>query len=133
MSSSGPSSCFSKAALSSWESSLSSGPVCARLTARARPGRWSSVPPVSSETGARKDPPTTSSRSTSSLSDKNNLYCNNVDQMFFSRPAQKAAELHEEVNGGAERVLLLAPCQPVPKRGGQRGPCTSMRDLSVPS
>merc|ERR1712211_166756 len=56
--------------------------VYARLTARARPGRWSSVPLASSETGARKDPPTMSSRNTSSLSDKNIIYCNNVEHFF---------------------------------------------------
>merc|ERR1719378_1833827 len=50
--------------------SLENGQDSARSTGRARPGRSSSAPPVSSGTGARRDPPTMSSRSTSSLSDK---------------------------------------------------------------
>merc|ERR1719378_1157718 len=50
--------------------SLENGQDSARSTGRARPGRSSSARPVSSGTGARRDPPTMSSRSTSSLSDK---------------------------------------------------------------
>merc|ERR1712110_1326432 len=50
--------------------SWASGPASVRSTGRARLGRWSSAPLVSSGTGARRDPPTTSSRSTSSPSDE---------------------------------------------------------------
>merc|ERR1719400_2585875 len=44
-------------------------------TARARLGKWSNVPLVSSGTGARRVLPTTSSRSTSSPSDEETIIC----------------------------------------------------------
>merc|ERR1719481_2014360 len=47
-----------------------------------RPGRSSSAPPVSSGTGVRRDPPTTSSRSTSSLSDK--IFCHTIEKYFVA-------------------------------------------------